>query len=59
MLDHSESYQAFRTRRSLPYVPAFPPNIMEAIFEQFLALLPDRVVHQILCAATSLASPIG
>jgi len=40
-------------------VPAFPPNIMEAIFEQFLALLPDRVVHQILRAATSLASPIG
>jgi hypothetical protein len=26
-------------------MPALPPYIMEPIFEQFLALLPDRVVH--------------
>jgi Transposase DDE domain len=26
-------------------VPALPPYIIEPIFEQFLALLPDRVVH--------------
>jgi hypothetical protein len=26
-------------------VPALQPYIMEPIFEQFLALLPDRVVH--------------
>jgi hypothetical protein len=25
-------------------MPALPPYIMEPIFEQFLALLPDRVV---------------
>src|SRR5215213_3123922 len=45
MLDHSESYQASRTTRSLEPVPALPPYIIEPIFEQFLALLPDRVVH--------------
>jgi hypothetical protein len=26
-------------------VPALPPYLIEPIFEQFLALLPDRVVH--------------
>jgi hypothetical protein len=26
-------------------MPALPPYIIEPIFEQFLALLPDRVVH--------------
>jgi hypothetical protein len=45
MLDHSESYQASRTRRSLQPVPALEPYIIEPIFEQFLALLPNRVVH--------------
>src|SRR5919107_4259946 len=44
MLHHSGSYQASRARRSMP-VPALPPYIIEPIFEQFLALLPDRVVH--------------
>jgi transposase len=45
MLDHSESYQASRTTtRSVP-VPAIPPYIIEPIFEQFTALLPEREVH--------------
>ncbi len=44
MLDHSESYQASRTRRSLR-VPALPPYIIEPIWEQFRALLPKREVN--------------
>jgi transposase len=49
MLDHSESYQASRTRRSVP-VPALPPYIIEPIWEQFTALLPEReVIHPLGC----------
>jgi transposase len=44
MLDHSGSYQASRARRSVP-VPAIPPYIIEPIWEQFSALLPEREVH--------------
>jgi transposase len=44
MLDHSGSYQAFRTRRSVP-VPALPPYIIEPIWEQFTDLLPEREVN--------------
>jgi transposase len=44
MLDHSGSYQASRSRRSMP-VPAIPPYIIEPICEQFSALLPEREVH--------------
>jgi transposase len=41
MLDHSESYQASRTRRSA-LMPAVPPYIVEPIWEQLTALLPER-----------------
>jgi transposase len=45
MLDHSGSYQASRTRRSVVPVPALSPYIIEPIWEQFRALLPEREVH--------------
>jgi hypothetical protein len=51
MLDHSESYQASRTTRSVPPMPPLPPYIIEPIFEQFSALLPQReeVHHPLGC----------
>jgi transposase len=49
MLDHSGSYQAARTTRS-ESVPAIPPYIIEPIWEQFRALLPERaVLHPLGC----------
>jgi transposase len=48
MLDHPGSYQASQRRR-VP-VPALPRYIIEPIFEQFRALLPDREVdHPLGC----------
>src|SRR5918996_2727828 len=48
MLDHPGSYQASRRRRES--VPALPPYIIEPIFEQFSALLPEREVdHPLGC----------
>src|SRR5215210_1274924 len=43
MLDHPGSYQASRRRREP--VPALPPYLIEPIFEQFSALLPERKVN--------------
>src|SRR5215213_2158649 len=43
MLDHPGSYQASRRRREP--VPALPPYLIEPIFEQFAALLPEREVN--------------
>src|ERR671921_587915 len=40
MLDHSGSYQASRRRR-MP-VPALPPYLIEPIWQQFSALIPER-----------------
>jgi transposase len=51
MLDHSESYQTSRTthKERLP-VPAIPPYIIEPIWGQFSALLPEREVdHPLGC----------
>src|SRR5215207_3991553 len=48
MVDHSESYQASRRRRML--VPALPPYLIEPIWTQFAALLPEREVsHPLGC----------
>src|ERR671916_211371 len=48
MLDHPGSYQASRRRRES--VPALPPYIIEPIWQQFAALLPDREVdHPLGC----------
>jgi hypothetical protein len=43
MLDHLGSYQASRRRR-VP-VPALPPYIIEPIWEQLVALLPQREIN--------------
>src|ERR671914_2640254 len=43
MLDHPGSYQASRRRR-VP-VPALPPYLIEPIWQQFSALLPEREVN--------------
>ncbi len=49
MLDHSESCQASRAKERAP-MPALPPYIIEPIFEQFTALLPEREVdHPLGC----------
>src|SRR5918993_62698 len=48
MLDHPGSYQASRRRREP--VPALKPYIIEPIWEQFEALLPERKVdHPLGC----------
>jgi transposase len=48
MLDHPGSYQASRRRREP--VPALPPYIIEPIWQQFSALLPERKVdHPLGC----------
>jgi transposase len=41
MLDHPGSSLSFPTKESLP-VPALPPYIIEPIWQQFSALLPQR-----------------
>jgi len=41
MLDHAESPLSFPTKESTP-VPALEPYLIEPIFEQFSALLPER-----------------
>jgi transposase len=41
MLDHSGSSPRYPNRRSMP-VPAIPPYLIEPIWEQFSALLPER-----------------
>jgi transposase len=41
MLDHPGSSLSFPTKESLP-VPALPPYIIEPIWQQFCALLPER-----------------
>src|SRR5918999_5457406 len=43
MLDHLGSYQASRRRR-MP-VPALPPYLIEPIWQQLEALLPEREVN--------------
>src|SRR5215213_3775817 len=49
MLDHSGSCRSFPNRRSVS-VPALQPYIIEPIFEQFCALLPERKVdHPLGC----------
>src|SRR5215210_7161648 len=50
MLDHPGSSSSFPRRRSMP-VPAIPPYIIEPIWEQFCALLPERDadVHPLGC----------
>jgi transposase len=49
MLDHPGSPLSFPTRRSTP-VPALEPYLIEPIFEQFSALLPEREVdHPLGC----------
>jgi len=49
MLDHSGSYRSFPNPRSAP-VPAISPYIIEPIWEQFSALLPEREVdHPLGC----------
>src|SRR5919107_1602441 len=48
MLDHPGSYQASRRRREP--VPALPPYLIEPIWQQFEALLPEREVdHPLGC----------
>src|SRR5215208_2404496 len=48
MLDHPGSYQASRRRR-MP-VPALPPYLIEPIWQQLEALLPEReVAHPLGC----------
>src|ERR671910_3688644 len=48
MLDHPGSYQASRRRREP--VPALPPYLIEPIWQQFSALLPERKVdHPLGC----------
>jgi transposase len=48
MLDHPGSYQASRRRRES--VPALPPYLIEPIWQQFSALLPERKVdHPLGC----------
>jgi transposase len=44
MLDHSGSYRSFPTKEHT-LVPALPPYIIEPIWEQFRALLPERKVE--------------
>jgi transposase len=49
MLDHSGSSRSYPNRRSIS-VPALQPYIIEPIFEQFCALLPEREVdHPLGC----------
>src|SRR5919112_323195 len=48
MLDHPGSYQASRRRREP--VPALPPYLIEPIWQQFEALIPEREVdHPLGC----------
>jgi hypothetical protein len=44
MLDHPGSPLSFPNRRSTP-LPALEPYLIEPIFAQFSALLPDREVN--------------
>src|ERR687894_101894 len=49
MLDHLGSSSGFPNRRRVP-VPALPPYLIEPIWQQFEALLPEREVsHPLGC----------
>jgi hypothetical protein len=45
MLDHSGSYLSFPNEKEPVRVPALPPYLIEPIWEQFRALLPEREVN--------------
>jgi hypothetical protein len=46
-LEHSERYRSFPRSRSVS-LPAVPPYLIEPIFEQFTALMPERNVDHAL-----------
>jgi transposase len=45
MLDHSGSYLSHPNEKERAPVPALPPYIIEPIWEQFTALLPEREIN--------------
>jgi hypothetical protein len=45
MLDHPGSSQSFLNEKERVLVPALPPYIIEPIWQQLTALLPEREVN--------------
>jgi hypothetical protein len=56
MLHHPGSSSGFPIRRRVP-VPAIPPYLIEPIWQQLLALLPERHTRTTLSVATDPVSP--
>jgi hypothetical protein len=58
MFHHAGSSSRFPNRRSMP-VPALPPYLIEPIFEQFRALLPERKTnHPLGCHRSRIAERV-